>query len=148
MEIFVGDININIMNKLSNETITYLDISSENGFSSYINEPTRMTEDSSLIIDHFFVRLSGTQRNARLSPIVFQTNLTDHYFIFLSILQDEEENLCTNKPRKKIITKINFEKLNEILENENWNDVSNCLDSQLANDLFIDEKIHKLFIYV
>lgn len=51
-EMFVGDININILDKLDVDVNNYLNILSQHGFYS----PTRQNEISSTAIDHIFVK--------------------------------------------------------------------------------------------
>ena len=53
--VFVGDININIK-KLSDTSQEYLDIFANFGFSSFINEFTRVSCETQSCIDHIFVK--------------------------------------------------------------------------------------------
>lgn len=92
IEIFIGDININILDKLDNNVNNYLNILSNKGFFSYINKPTRQTENSATTIDHIFVK-SDTFKNrvTEMNSAILQTSLTDHYTIILSI------NICKSQ---------------------------------------------------
>lgn len=138
LEIYVGDINIDILKKETNETNKYLNIMNFKGFKSYINKPTRVQNESKTAIDHIFIRThKNLIKNVELEPIIFHTDMTDHYspFILISFpTQKNEEPQSINK-----VTIINFDNLKHCLSRENWNDVINTAEPQKAYDLFFNK---------
>lgn len=114
IDIFIGDININIMDEFSGSVNEYLNILAENGYLSYINKPTRVTSNAQSVIDHIFVRKNNVNQNIRLIPALFQTNITDHYPVFLEIsgtMRLSSENEITSIARNF----TNFNKLYALL---------------------------------
>lgn len=83
----VGDMNLNLFeqNEINDD---YLNILSEENFLSAINvEKTRIQNNSKSCIDHLFLRRNGG------GMVVLETNITDHYSLYLQIIFSE-----TNKP--------------------------------------------------
>ena len=72
--ILMGDINVNILNSDSN-IMEYLNILSQFGFFSHLNQPTRSVLSSSTCIDHVFVK---TNKFA-IQTAIFLTDLSDHF---------------------------------------------------------------------
>lgn len=139
IEIFIGDLNINILDTLDNNVNDYLNILAKRGFFSFINKPTRQTAHSSTVIDHIFVKSDTSKnKNMEMHSAVYQTSLTDHYTIILSI------NICesyssNNDQGKKYIKRIDYEKLKLLLQQENWDEVINCEEAEEANSLFMSK---------
>lgn len=84
VEIFIGDININILNDITDtESLSYQAVMAQNGFLSYINKPTRVTENTKSLIDHIFVRVGRRQilekYNINLKSFLFSIDITDHF---------------------------------------------------------------------
>lgn len=136
IEIFMGDININILNKQEQYVNNYLSILAENGLFPYVNKPTRVTENTNSIIDHIFVRKDKHfhLRNTGLNSYIFETNITDHYAVMLSI--DLVKKRQTERTSKKIYKKIEYNKLISTLNKEEWADVLQENDLEVANNLF------------
>ena len=56
--ILAGDYNINLLNTSGSITTEYLKTLLSQGFLPYITRPTRITEYTATLIDHFFVKIS------------------------------------------------------------------------------------------
>lgn len=140
IDIFLGDININIQNVGDNNVNNYLNVLSELGYISYINKTTRATENSSTIIDHIFVNRNTKNYDfsVNIKPMIFETNLSDHYTTCLSV---EFDQIKTNKPRLEntSYSKINYTKVKHFLEGENWEEVINSNNIQESYNIFINK---------
>lgn len=124
--LIVGDMNINIMDDLSNYAEEYLNILYENGFVSQINiVVTRVTDHSKTCIDHIFARTRVDEMENTTSSII-KTNISDHYATAIKIRGTETK--LVNSLNKISIQKLNKRKLTQTLKNETWLDVYNCLD--------------------
>lgn len=134
-EIFIGDLNINILNKDDIDVNRYLNILSQKGFFSCINKPSRETEVSSSIIDHIFIKTDNIdEKKLDIKPIIFQTSLTDHYTLTLSLHKIEYFEKNVQKTNYKRI--IDYTKLNNMLCNETWDDVMGCNDIEESYIIF------------
>nr|CAI5839596.1 unnamed protein product [Callosobruchus analis] len=137
LEVFLGDININLFKKDLNETNLYVNILNAYGFLSYINKPTRVTLNSSSILDHIFIsQSSNIQNRIKISPAVLQTDLTDHYTTFAYVNSKTQINTIQEN-NKKVIKKLNFQKLRNLFCNEQWVNVLQNNDVQEAYDIFL-----------
>ncbi|KAJ8945240.1 hypothetical protein NQ317_006426, partial [Molorchus minor] len=139
VKIYLGDININLLNTENNEVNQYLNILGSNGFLSYINRPTRVTKDTKSAIDHIFVRKENCLKNKILiSPIIFQTDMTDHFtpFINIKFLKNNTPGLLNSSEQQKI-QKIDFNKLNSALRSEKWESAMLETNPQHSYNIFI-----------
>lgn len=138
IQIFIGDININLLNNDILEVNNYLNILAEHGYVSYINEPTRIENNSKSIIDHIFVHKGNAiSQNVQLNSMIFETNLTDHYSTCLSI-KFKAENI-NKSDTKRELKKINYDKLNKLLGEESWEQVLNYTEAQESYNHFINK---------
>ncbi|KAG5889254.1 hypothetical protein JTB14_025514 [Gonioctena quinquepunctata] len=89
--ILAGDINLNILNTSNNNTAQFLDFSEAYGMSIMNNEPTRVTEISSTLIDIIAV----TNKNMVVSTHTRNADdISDHWLVYC-ILQYK-----VNKPQQ------------------------------------------------
>lgn len=101
VEIFVGDININILDKNDNHVANYLAMMNSLGFRSYINSVTRFI--SKTCLDHLFIN-----RRLKSNSLCFDSNrleedITDHGpIMFLARLREKpRENLIEPRSNTK-----------------------------------------------
>lgn len=135
-KIIVGDINIDILSDLDYSQ-EYLNIFSEAGYNSVINNYTRVTHSSKSCIDHIFVR--SAQDLDLYEGIILKSNITDH---FATLLNLELEKINTVETKEaNFITKINFEKLKILADKENWDELSKGINDM---DVIVDTLIDKL----
>nr|CAI5843030.1 unnamed protein product [Callosobruchus analis] len=140
MEIYLGDINIDLMKKDSVDTISYFSVLGSKGFVSFINKPTRVTKESQTIIDHIFLRTQkGKNQNVATESIIFNTDMTDHYSPCLFLSCRKKYNVPENNYKTYI---INYGTLKDVIKAEMWEDVTACDDSQTAYSKFIDKLNH------
>ncbi|XP_050504323.1 uncharacterized protein LOC126883122 [Diabrotica virgifera virgifera] len=134
IHIFVGDININLLEYNEEFVEDYKSIMSEYGFISYINEYTRPA--SKTYLDHLFVKCSLNFENNIKSYIFRYHDITDHSPIALSINNFNNTNL--NIMQSKMFKYfINYEKLKLDLEQENWFLVYSERDVNKSMECFI-----------
>lgn len=134
IKIVTGDLNINILNTSDNDVDNYLNLLAFNGYLSQLNKVTRVNKKTRSCIDHIFVKSNtGTD----LSSFVLQTRVSDHYPIILNAKNIGSPN--STKKHRTIHTKLNLQKLEEDVKNENWDQIYRCKDANLATNLFIEK---------
>lgn len=116
--IILGDFNINLLNKNSNEVKDYTNMLLSNGF-IVLNKisteySTRIAKTSKTIIDH---AITDVVRSEYLLYIQ-NTSLSDHQSLFLSMKQKPILDYKTN--HKVVLNYINIEK--DVI----WNNLSSC----------------------
>lgn len=131
-QIFLGDINIDILtnNNISN---AYLDSLYTFGYISQINEYTRVQQNSASCIDHIFIKSLFDN----VTPFILRTAITDHYSTAIGIASNIE--LSTTDRSYYMCSKINTKKLQNIMEQEQWNDFYGCTDTDIACNIFINK---------
>jgi len=132
--LFVGDININILDGGDPKVNQYLNILGGNGYTSLINKPTRVTENSETCIDHIHMK-SKNSLQLNKYPVILQTSITDHYATLVGI----ELKSDISGQRQKEITKVDFEKLQELLSTQTWETIIEIKNSQEAYREFINK---------
>ena len=119
--IIAGDMNINTLGPNQHYQVDeYLNLLSEYNLIQCIKKPTRVTNSSSSCIDHICTNIN----NALLTPIIYESEITDHFFTILGI--ENKENFKT-KPNhnksQKMGKSINYVTLLNDLKQEEWNNV-------------------------
>lgn len=141
LNIFTGDINIDIMDVDTQNKITcneYLNIMAKNGYLSYINKHTRIKHNKSSCLDHIFIKKPLHETCLNFTPAILLNDTTDHFPILLKV--KTYQNKChKNKSKKNSYSQINFENLNQVLSNENWNDLLNITDPNQAYNSFLNK---------
>lgn len=132
--IIVGDINIDISDKLSFKCENYLNMLSEHGYISCINDYTRVQNNSKSCIDHIFI--PEIFYSKQIQSYIIETNITDHFsqIINLPFFSTKSKN-CPEQ--KTIIKKINYETLKEALSKETWIEVLDTQDTHEAYAQFL-----------
>ena len=133
IEIFTGDININILDEENPVTNSYLNILVSLGFKYFINKPTRIQNNSESCIDHIFIK-SKINLLKSLNFFVFKEKITDHLPVSCDISLIFENS---QKTKKQLLEKsINYEKLHQQLQEENWQNITQTLDPEAAYTQF------------
>lgn len=137
--IIIGDININIENKTDLRVDNYLNTLATFGYISVINKPTRVTETTSSCIDHIFVP-ETVKEHMEITGIILKTSITDHFTEFLILKNDNlATNLAPNEQTQQTRKKIDYEKLNHLLEHETWEEVLTMSDVNEAYEIFLNK---------
>lgn len=132
--IFVGDINIDIL-KNTDSTVEYLNIMSEFGLISTINDYTRCQDTSKSCIDHMFIKTKSEYEF--LLPIIIKTSLTDHYFIYLQIIIPNKLTM-NNILHNNKIERVNYNKLKARISKVDWNTIYQLDDVEAITKEFIN----------
>lgn len=130
----VGDINIDI-NGNTEETNEYLNIMTENGYVSLINDNTRMVNNSKSCIDHIFLKTKKKKSDTK--PIIYETNITDHFIIMNSLILGPTKTTSRPTTGQNRINKINIPKLRSILNAQLLNDTVEHNNVQEGTNKFI-----------
>lgn len=115
INIITGDINIDLLDD-SDFVEEYKNIMSFFGFTSYINEYTRLPTYTCL--DHFFVSHKSNLNNLNYKSYIFRYNITDHCPIALTFCNEKTLN---EEPNYKSF--INYKKLKLDLRTEQWDSI-------------------------
>lgn len=147
IEIYIGDINVNILNSTDINVNKYICMMAEFGFFPYVNKPTRESENTCSLIDHIFIRInSNTLLNKTdFKTFIFKTNITDHYTLLLSINIKNNFKTVYKNPLINNFVYINDKKLNNVLAREEWTEVLQSNEPEDAYIIFIKKKfkLHK-----
>ena len=132
----VGDININIL--IENKNVSnYLNNYYHFGYRPFINVPTRVTENSQTCIDHIFGKIS---ENTTIIPLVCDLDIADHYATMILVEKTVEQEI----DNKNYIDKINYNKLNNLLYNINWNTFYDIEEIDQAVKFIVDTLEHTI----
>ena len=130
--ILLGDINIDFLNLRNVQLADCLYLFS---LRNVINEPTRVSDTVSFLIDPVIVSDSGDVLDSGV--VAVDNSISDHRATYLSLKIDL--NLCNNYYRQVWNYKhADYIRLNELIEQFNWNDV---FDSSGVDD--ICNKVHQ-----
>lgn len=143
IDILLGDINLNLLDESNNEVITYQTILNHFGFSSTINTATRVTAGSSSSLDHIFLR-KNLGVNTSCTSYVIHSAITDHYPTMLNI--NSNDKMPNNEEEVDVYakTQLNFGMLKSLVENQNFNDIFNSDDPEIALELLYNIIMHAL----
>lgn len=133
IEIFVGDVNINLLN-IDNDTHNYLAMMSQLGFQPYIDSVTRVDSDSCL--DHIFVNQRLKTSDHNISSFVLDSHMTDHCPTMLNIIANnkiQNDNVKVNTKRSK----LDHGKFITSLKAQDWSNILNDPDPESATPNFV-----------
>nr|XP_047144771.1 uncharacterized protein MAL8P1.12-like [Hydra vulgaris] len=135
----VGDINIDLLNHaLNSEAKTFIDILLEYNLIPTINKATRITKNSSTLLDNV---ITNNFHNSRFKNGIINTDLTDHFPIFL-ITESVTLNNATHKSTvfMRQINENSICQFKNLLNNYvDWNLVLQSHDVNNAYDLFLNQ---------
>lgn len=138
IEIFIGDININIINE-NNNVNEYLSTMGRHGFIPYIGSPTRVTVDTASCIDHIFVRKKLKTNNLKFKSFILDTHITDHYPIMLNIKYEKQQQTTTHSDSnfQRTYTKFDYLTFKQNIKSQIWCDVLNSNNPETATNTFV-----------
>lgn len=111
--IFLGDLSVDVLSE-TGVVHDYFHFLSNYGFTSLVNESTKIVYNSKTCLDHVFDRFTrNVISNSKAN--VLHTNLTDHSTVipYFSFSKCNFKNISPKFPAKK--TKFNFDKLSDIV---------------------------------
>ena len=108
---------------------------SNNGFVSLVNNPTRITKNTSSCVDHIFVKHRNIEA---FKSAIFDINLTDHCLLGLTLQHGTKFATNDSNVNSNISRKYNYELIRQELHSVDWSDVYNCNDVNIAYDNFYE----------
>lgn len=129
--IITGDINVNMLTMQPNSHLSRLLV--KYNLSSYVNEPTRITPNSSTLIDIIFSNNDNIVKNVNVTPPI----CSDHSVINFSI---PDSVFKQHTYTKYIMEYANADvvKMNQIINNTDWVSISNQHDVNGFNSVLVD----------
>ena len=122
--VITGDMNINLLNIDGAITTDYISSVMSHRFIPYITRPTRITEFTATLIDHLFIKLPHHQMSAPVNAGILFNDLTDHLPIF-AWLSSQDKSLGSQRPKVRIFSDTNIEKIKDKIAVINWSHVLN-----------------------
>lgn len=138
VSVFLGDININILDQ-KEHTQAYLNVLHQEGYISQINGHTRIQGDRKSCIDHIFMKRNSVE-NFVAVPFIIRNQITDHFptILLLDFAQNLDCNHGTKSNSKNRNLKfVNYSSLIQALQNEKWNRVYNEKDVHIMSEVFL-----------
>lgn len=132
IELFIGDINIDLLKISDTQVSNYVNTLAEHGLFSYIDKPTRITESSQSLIDHIFVGMNNkVRKDLLIKSCICRISLTDHDMVCLSIAPRGKHTKSEVNKRDPYHKVINLDKVRNDLVGEQWIGVfdSDCVHS-------------------
>ncbi|MBY0580085.1 MAG: hypothetical protein K2P53_00155, partial [Rickettsiales bacterium] len=133
----VGDINLDLMRQASNNVKHFIDTLLQHNFIPTINKPTRITKNSSTLLDNIIT--NNFYKNPVCTGII-KTELSDHFATFLIT-----KNITTNyKPSKTIIykrqiNKNSIQQFQDLLKYKiDWDLILQSSEANNAYELFLN----------
>ena len=143
LSIIGGDLNIDLI-KFNIPTVdNYINCCLENNFIHSITVPTRITDHSATLIDHFLLKLPANLINTSTSSGVLINDISDHLPCFLAIdincissserpftrifSQNKINNFVNSLPSEQpLLSDLNMQKIDNFISGES-NEISNDL---------------------
>ena len=131
-----GDFNINLLNSDTNvDTATFTDTMFSSGLYPLINKPTRVTKDSSTLIDNIFT----SELFTKIESGICISDISDHFPVFqvcsyknVQFVENEVTTVCS-----RLLKDNNINNFMSRLDSIPWDDVLNNDDINSASDKFI-----------
>lgn len=125
---FVGDININLLDRENDISNEYQNILYERGYVSAINTYTRKQGNTLSCLDHIFIRSKCLEQ---FTPVAWRINVTDHNPVLVRFSSPGKTKISEEKIEnyRKI---INYEQLEKEVRKEKW---KNVYDGENAEEM-------------
>ena len=136
-----GDINqdlINFDNDVDCQNL--IDNAHNNGFVQIVSRPTRITENSATLIDHVYVDNIDSVLSCNIITLDTSDHLATHTKLLLGSSSDTACRIVrhreTNKSGIRMFNEANNLKFSQLIEDENWAEITDDMDAQTAYDKF------------
>lgn len=108
---WIGDFNINMIEKIQ-QSITFTEFMTDNGYRQLIAEPTRTTHTSATLIDCIF----ANRPHLVMSSGVLQTSIADHDLTYCSRKKAKNSKCAIETREIRVFKNNNFELLREYIK--------------------------------
>ena len=136
--IIMGDLNYNLLSTKNKHVSTSVDTFFEYGFYPLINIPTRITDTTGSVLDHFWTNVIDQP----IKSAVLVKPISDHLPIYMNIGMDKPSGKIVVE--KRCFSEKSMAKFNERLRKIDIFDILGKNDTNTAYNLFI-EKYMKVF---
>ena len=134
----LGDYNINLINVNShNPTADLIDIMFSQAFVPLINRPTRVTANTSTLIDHIYTNALFVENYIYRSGILISA-MSDHFPVFLLCSEEKQAYVTKKQITSHVINTRTLHALKTSLGNQNWCPVLEHQDANKAYNAFSD----------
>ena len=131
----MGDFNINLLKSRENTSCSLIDLFHSFGIFNLINKPTRISKNTSTLIDHIW---SNCFDRVKKNGIIF-SHITDHFPIF-SLFDIKSSNSDSNSDKEYYFRNFSDENLTNFklsLEQVSWDLVFAASNADVAYENFI-----------
>lgn len=129
--VVAGDMNIDLLDESNNITKELRDFMQLQSFVSSISIPTRVTDNSAKVIDHFWCNFEHIEEAG-----CFVNNISDHYPIFIFLPYANNSNLISKRFRDH--SRSNLDKLkHEVIDYVSDFQLLNNIDIDIKTDIFL-----------
>lgn len=137
-DVFVGDININLLNKNDLNVVNYLSLLNGQGFKALCQKVTR--EESQTCLDHVFLRESKNLRSNQQKLFIIEHDISDHLPLMLHIpvaqaIKYTSSDRGSGESQGESL--IDFQKLLSLAAEMNWDSVVTEPIPENATDCFL-----------
>ena len=130
--VLAGDMNIDII-KFSNEDVMfYMSTLMSFKYLPYITVPSRITQLSTMCIDHIFMKTSQKDKVLNVMSGLFYCDITDYLPCFLS-LKFDKYNRIDERPMTRIFGEKNCANFIQKMQSHNWNEIYNDTGDEIYN---------------
>ena len=136
-----GDINqdlINFDNDVDCQNL--IDNAHNNGFVQIVSRPTRITENSATLIDHVYVDNIDSVLSCNIITLGTSDHLATHTKLLLGSSSVNASKIVRNretfKSEVRMFNEANDLKFSQLIEDENWAEITDVMDAQTAYDKF------------
>ena len=128
--ILVGDFNVNLLQTcIDGKAVELLTSLESTGLHQIITSPTRVTRDSSSLIDHIYTNISKYKMHSG----IIETDISDHFPVFVAF--ENFSCISKNGPNKRITRSYRYydaASFCEDLSKVDWKKVYRCSDVDIA----------------
>lgn len=133
-----GDFNIDLLKLEQNvKTSAFIDLMYTHGFVPLITKPSRITSETSTLIDNIFTTDIANCKNFKCGLLI--NDITDHLPVFVVCNKPIKRTTTTQFRYKRSINDQSIAELNQDLLNQNWEEVTYTQDVNLAYANFVNK---------
>ncbi|KAL3281622.1 hypothetical protein HHI36_004828, partial [Cryptolaemus montrouzieri] len=113
----------------------YLNLMTEYGYTSLINNPTRVTPTTVTYLDHVFIRSAGSLQEDTI-PFIYKSKITDHYAVGIQTVfglrkaSPSEQDKWTRRAK-------GYKDLKKHLRIEDWSFLKYIKNAEDITEMFI-----------
>ena len=122
--VIIGDLNCDVMKRLSSQTKRLMDLSSDYGLHQFVSKPTRVTSETCTLIDLFMSSNENFVQFCDVAPIT----LSDHYMVVAAVGKGKAPKSNHKYIKSRNLKNMDFNSFCKELYDESWSEVLNTND--------------------